>query len=96
MLVIQGLGDVVTNPEVTETDFNATCRLPGSRAQMKLYPGLNHDPTMQASQPEYFSWLSDRFANVEVRPGCSVDTVQPATSRFNLKQVLWASIATYV
>ncbi|KAL1628580.1 hypothetical protein SLS56_005812 [Neofusicoccum ribis] len=53
----------------------------GFMATYQSYPGLNHDVSFQASQPNYVRWIRERFEGVEVAEGCVKETVRPVTDR---------------
>lgn len=83
MLVVQGLGDILTYANETEWDFNRTCSaFPDSAAELFLVPELGHDPAFQASQPYYIDWIRQRFAGVEIAEGCTRRTAVPVNDDF--------------
>ncbi|RKK93252.1 hypothetical protein BFJ68_g15620 [Fusarium oxysporum] len=68
MLVIQGEADILTYAEYAEEDFDATCKkYPGSTAEYKLYPKLDHGVALQASQADFMTWIKDRFEKVPLK-----------------------------
>lgn len=91
MLVVQGEADPLTYANNTEWDFDRTCEaFPRSRATYQSYPGLNHDVSFQAGQPNYFQWIRERFEGVEVEEGCKKETVRPVTDRYGSNQIFWS------
>ncbi|GME46495.1 hypothetical protein EKO04_002272 [Neofusicoccum parvum] len=94
MLVVQGEADPLTYAENTEWDFDQTCAaFPDTRATYQSYPGLNHDVSFQASQPNYVRWIRERFEGVEVARGCVKETVRPVTDRYGTVQISWSGSA---
>lgn len=83
LLVVQGLTDILTYANNTEWDFNQTCNaFPKSKATLRLYPGTDHNVAAQNTQFDYLRWIKDRFDGVPVPEGCSIQTAEPATTRF--------------
>ncbi|GME29020.1 triglyceride lipase [Neofusicoccum parvum] len=94
MLVVQGEADPLTYAENTEWDFDQTCAaFPDTRATYQSYPGLNHDVSFQASQPNYVRWIRERFEGVEVARGCVKETVRPVTDKYGTVQIAWSGSA---
>lgn len=81
VLVVQGLADVSVLPEVVEYAFNATCEA-GSAVRLQLYPGLDHDPVIPASAPDWLRWMEERFDGEGSWEGCVKRTVQPFNSMY--------------
>jgi hypothetical protein len=91
MLVVAGLADQLTYANNTESDFNRTCKaFPESDAKLRLYPGTDHDVTASASVFDYIRWIKDRFDQVKVEEGCSIETVEPATARFRTQGIFYS------
>jgi alpha-beta hydrolase superfamily lysophospholipase len=83
MLVIQGVADILTYANNTESDFNRTCSaFPESKAQLMLYPGTDHNVAPHVSEPDYLMWIKERFDGVEVSKGCTIESVEPITARY--------------
>ncbi|KZZ91852.1 hypothetical protein AAP_03071 [Ascosphaera apis ARSEF 7405] len=76
LLAVQGTGDTLTYGKDTEQDFNKTCgKYSDSRAELLLYPGQDHMPTMYASWGQIIPWIWDRFNGKEVPKGCKTRTI---------------------
>ena len=81
MLVLQGTADTTVPIEMTDSAVNATCAAyPDSRLEYVTYPGVDHVPTMFASQGTWVDWIADRFAGVPVKSRCR-EAVRVATAR---------------
>ncbi|KAI5293843.1 hypothetical protein KEM52_005126 [Ascosphaera acerosa] len=79
MLVVQGTGDKLTFGKDTEDDFKKTCdKYPDSTAELLLYPGQDHMPTMYASWGQIIPWIYDRFNGKPLSKGCKTTTIQPS------------------
>lgn len=71
LLVLQGEADMSVPALLTDMAVNETCAAyPDSRIEYVTYPGVDHVPTMYASQRTWLDWIADRFAGVPVRNGC--------------------------
>jgi alpha-beta hydrolase superfamily lysophospholipase len=83
MLVVQGITDILTYANNTESDFNRTCsQFSDSQATLLLYPGADHNVAAQATQLDYMPWIKARFEGVELPKGCNIETVETVTTRF--------------
>ena len=72
MLVLQGEADSSVPAALTDQAVNATCTaFPDSELEYVTYPGVDHVPTMYASQSTWLDWIADRFAGRAVKPGCA-------------------------
>ncbi|MFI4933546.1 MAG: lipase family protein [Caulobacterales bacterium] len=61
LLVLAGEADqTVPIATVRTTVKNACAR--GVALELRTYPGLDHDPTMENSTPDQLAWIADRFA----------------------------------
>lgn len=69
VLALQGLGDQLVPPAVTEAWMQRACAL-GTRIELKTYPGLDHGPAAEASAPDAATWISERFAGSPAVDGC--------------------------
>ena len=79
MLVLQGTADPLVYANLTVWDYDQTCEaFDSTAAQLYLYPDLNHDFAFIAAQPQYLSWIRDRFEHVPVAQGCHSTTVKPS------------------
>ncbi|KAF4468370.1 secretory lipase [Fusarium albosuccineum] len=93
MLIVQGENDTVTYAAELEDDFNETCeKYPDSKAELLLYPGLDHDPSFQAGLPDYLAWIKARFDGEEAQKGCKKRTIKPVNDRFSVTQFNWQAI----
>lgn len=83
MLVAQGTGDKLVFADLTVEDFNATCaKYPDSPAELVLYPGLDHTPTMAAALSQIFPWIHQRFAGVNGTKHCSRRTIKMVDTKY--------------
>ena len=83
MLVVQGITDPLTYANNTKWDFNQTCNaFPNSKATLRLYPDADHNVAAQVPQFDFLRWIKDRFDGAEVQVGCTIETAEPATTRF--------------
>ncbi|KAI5287424.1 hypothetical protein KEM55_009368 [Ascosphaera atra] len=84
MLVAQGTGDTLTYGKDTEQDFNKTCgAYPDSQAELLLYPGQDHMPTMYSAFTQIIPWIWDRFEGKSVGKGCKTRTIKPSVKSPN-------------
>ncbi|KAI5304717.1 hypothetical protein KEM56_006068 [Ascosphaera pollenicola] len=82
LLAVQGTGDSLTYGKDTEDDFNKTCtKYSDSQAELLLYPGQDHMPTMYASWGQIIPWIWDRFNGVELPKGCKTHTIGAAVPK---------------
>lgn len=73
LLVTQGAADILVYPEFVEKDFNSTCAaFSESSAQFNSYAGDDHEAILTSAEPDYLSWIADRFNGVAITPGCSI------------------------
>lgn len=92
VLIIQGETDGLIPPENTERILKEQCdEFPNSQAEYVLYPGLDHDGALQASQSLFFSWIADRFSNKTAKTGCSKSRINPTTDKFTTDHQVWQS-----
>ncbi|KAB8234174.1 hypothetical protein ETB97_007501 [Aspergillus alliaceus] len=76
MLVLQGTGDELVYANLTEWDYDQTCKtFPHSMMQLYMYPELNHDFAFIAGQAQYLPWVKDRFEHVSLTQACNKTTV---------------------
>ncbi|KAL8827208.1 MAG: hypothetical protein Q9191_003329 [Dirinaria sp. TL-2023a] len=81
MLVLQGGGDTLTFPQITDNAVNKTCyAYPHSQLQYLTYPGVEHVPVLFASQVTWLNWIADRFAGVPVPRYCQSSRIPSARS----------------
>ncbi|HLY54624.1 MAG TPA: lipase family protein [Stellaceae bacterium] len=69
LLVITGDGDKTVPVESVRATVAKACKA-GIPVDFKVYPGLDHDPTMTNSTPDQLRWIKDRFAGKPAAPGC--------------------------
>ena len=69
LLVVQGTGDGVVFPEVTERFVQRLCRR-GDTVSLRLYPGAGHVETSSLAVPDVVAWLADRVAGKPVPATC--------------------------
>lgn len=62
VLVLQGLADSVISPAMTERSVDRMCRQ-GAVIDYRTYPGMDHEPLIDASFRDQIDWLRDRFAH---------------------------------
>ena len=71
LLVLQGTADATVPAELTDSAVNQTrAAYPDSALEYVTYPGVDHVPTMYASQPRWLDWIGERFAGTPVTKGC--------------------------
>jgi pimeloyl-ACP methyl ester carboxylesterase len=69
LLVVAGEADqTVPLATVRATVAGACAR--GISLQLRTYPGLDHDPTMDKSTPDQLAWIADRFAGKPAADTC--------------------------
>lgn len=69
LFVITGGADATVPVASAREIITHACTL-GSVIEFKVYPGLDHDPTMTKSMPAQLEWIRDRFAGVRVKSSC--------------------------
>ncbi len=70
LLVIAGDADQTVPIAAVRYAAAHACKI-GVSLQLRTYPGLDHDPTMDKSTPDQMAWIADRFAARPTRSGCS-------------------------
>jgi acetyl esterase/lipase len=61
VLVVQGGGDHIVDPQVTERFVEQLCAK-GETAALRLYPGVGHLNTGHDAAPDVAAWITGRFA----------------------------------
>ncbi|KAK3169218.1 hypothetical protein OEA41_008601 [Lepraria neglecta] len=80
LLVIHGESDRMNSPAAVKIAVEKTASLfPSSQLEVIWLPHVTHAPALGASQRLWMDWIADRFAGVEVKPGCQ--TSQLASAR---------------
>ena len=69
IFVITGEADA-TVPVSSARDIVARACKTGSAIEFKIYPGLDHDPTMIKSLPAQLRWIRQRFNGVQSKSSC--------------------------
>jgi acetyl esterase/lipase len=69
LLVVQGTGDGVVFPDVTERFVQRLCRR-GDTVSLRLYPGAGHVETSSLAVPDVVAWLADRVAGKPAATTC--------------------------
>lgn len=69
VLVMQGTADTVVNPNGTSQYYERACGF-GSPIQYTMYEGATHQTIPKDAQPEYLSWINDRFEGVPAPTTC--------------------------
>lgn len=90
LLVIQGGSDRQISPETTERAVQQTSELfPEVRLQYATFPGVDHVPTMFASERLWLEWIAARFAGEEeVKKGCQRSVFESARPSKSYQKVL--------
>ncbi len=89
LLVIQGESDQQITPETTGRAVDQTCELfPEAKLQYATFPGVEHTPTMFASQRLWLGWIADRFSGLEVKRGCHRSVFKSARPQKSYQKVL--------
>jgi pimeloyl-ACP methyl ester carboxylesterase len=70
MLVIAGEGDQTVPIASVRATVRKACRN-GIALTFRSYPGLDHDPTMDHSTPDQFTWARDRFSGKASEGNCA-------------------------
>jgi pimeloyl-ACP methyl ester carboxylesterase len=70
MLVIAGEGDQTVPIALLRATVQKACRN-GIALTFRSYPGLDHDPTMAQSTPDFLAWIKDRFAGKPSTSNCA-------------------------
>lgn len=79
MLVIQGEADATVDPQWTRDAVKHTLdAFPESHIDFRLLPGLDHVPSLEASQMAWQKWIAARFAGEKVKAGLDTSTSTPA------------------
>lgn len=84
VLVVQGLNDTSVLPNTTVQAWDAACGF-GNEVHLRLYPGQEHSPLMEAAAPEWLGWLDELFGSVgkvRQRQKCTSFTRRPFSSTF--------------
>ena len=72
LLVLQGTADTTVPIAMTDKAVNAPCAAdPDSILEYVTYPGVDHLPTMFASQSTWLDWIADKFAGKPVKSVCA-------------------------
>lgn len=69
MLMTQGMEDISIVPQFSIATFRAICRT-GAHAQLRMYPGDDHNSLLWSSMPHTIDWLNDRMAGVPADNEC--------------------------
>ncbi|HXQ45794.1 MAG TPA: lipase family protein [Caulobacteraceae bacterium] len=69
LLVIAGDADQTVPITAVRATVSAACAR-GTSLEFRIYPGLDHDPTMDKSTPDQLAWIGDRFAGRPVGDVC--------------------------
>ncbi|KAF5613076.1 prolyl aminopeptidase (secreted) [Fusarium sp. NRRL 25303] len=77
--VASGENDTFLQPYAVTEPARLSCSY-GNSIDLRMYPGLDHEPTTAASTPEWTQWIADQFNRVHRRHGCTNITQTP----FNL------------
>lgn len=70
LLVVQGGGDHIVDPQVTERFVEQLCAK-GEAAALRLYPGVSHLNTGHDAAPDVAAWFAARFAGRPAPTTCS-------------------------
>lgn len=86
MLVIQGLGDMLTYANNTRESFDKLCDAHAGSSHAELYqlPVLGHGGANEVAAARALSWIAARFAGDKVPRGCVTKTARPLNDRFQL------------
>ncbi|MFZ1362592.1 MAG: alpha/beta fold hydrolase [Candidatus Nanopelagicales bacterium] len=69
LLITQGDQDTAIVPEFTYATFRALCEN-GTKADMKVYPGDDHNSLLWTARTETISWMNDRMEGKPAPNGC--------------------------
>jgi Secretory lipase len=70
LLLLAGGADRTVPPQLIRQVAAKACRL-GYRVQLRVFPGLDHDPLMYKSTPYQLRWISARFAGRPAPDNCA-------------------------
>jgi pimeloyl-ACP methyl ester carboxylesterase len=69
LLVVAGDADQTVPIEAVRTTVKGACAL-GVTLELRVYAGLDHDPTMDKSTPDQLAWIAARFAGAPAKHDC--------------------------
>lgn len=69
LLITQGDKDTAIVPQFTYATFRALCQN-GTNADMKIYPGDDHNSLLWSARTEVVNWMNDRMAGKPATNGC--------------------------
>ena len=69
LLVIAGEADRTVPVDLVRRTVAAACRR-GLPVELRTYPGLDHDPTMDKSTPDQLAWITARFHGDPAQSNC--------------------------
>jgi pimeloyl-ACP methyl ester carboxylesterase len=69
LLVVAGDADQAVPLWAVRASATAACKA-GAKLELKVYPGLDHDPTMENSTPAQLAWIHARFDGQPAGDGC--------------------------
>ncbi len=69
MFIVAGDQDHTIQLVAVRDAVSKACRR-GGALNFRIYPGLDHGPTMEKSIPDQLSWIADRFAGKAVKGEC--------------------------
>ncbi|PHH62612.1 hypothetical protein CDD81_6846 [Ophiocordyceps australis] len=75
ILVIQGLNDTTVAPKVTVHATRESCKA-GNTVRLSLYPGMEHESVLPASEPEWLTWIDWRFGGGQYSSSECVEEVR--------------------
>lgn len=70
LLITQGAKDSAIVPQFTYATFRALCQN-GTKADMKVYPGDDHNSLLWTARTETVSWMNDRMEGKPAPNGCA-------------------------
>ena len=88
MLIIQGTNDTVVGTVGSTVGFNATCAAQGSNVSIEYVNviGMDHNPSMYASQRLWLQWIEDRFNGIATQSGCQMSNLSSAVGHEQLPE----------
>jgi Serine aminopeptidase, S33 len=69
MFIIAGDKDRTIQLVAVKDAVSKACKL-GAALNFRIYPGLDHGPTMAKSIPDQLSWIADRFSGKKIEGEC--------------------------
>jgi alpha-beta hydrolase superfamily lysophospholipase len=70
LLVVAGDADQAVPLAAVRASSRAACQA-GAKLELRVYPGLDHDPTMENSTPDQLAWIHARFDGQPAGDDCA-------------------------